>query len=159
MQVTSSIEAVPVLEDIVEPPGHHRRNRHEPRMCAVCAQPLAAQEGACWHCGTPVPEPRRAVSAARRTAVGPPILRALPRPVAAVDGTTPLWTRHTLGAIEAGRDGRLARRAYAPVRYRMAPPAATVVVQADFSADRWADEGGSFDREAAAAVRVAIPRR
>ena len=42
---------------------------------------------------------------------------------------TPLWTRHSRGAIEAGRDRRLQRRVHAPIRY-LTLSAATVGVQA-----------------------------
>jgi hypothetical protein len=89
-------------------------------------------------------------------------LHALPAtPVAhAVSGKrAPLWTRHTLGAIEAGRDLRLDRRAPAPGRSHSAPRPVTVVTPADFAGDRWADEGGSFDRDAVAVVREATHRR
>jgi hypothetical protein len=103
MQVTSPMQPIPVLDDVVEAPGRHRRNRHEPRMCAVCAAPLAGQAGACWRCGTGVPEP--------------------------------------------------VRHASAPLRYRTAPAAATNVLRPDFAADRWANEGGTIDRETAVAVR------
>jgi hypothetical protein len=97
MQITSSIEPVPVLDQIVEAPGRHRH-------------PLTA-----------------------------------PRAAAASDGVTPLWTRHTVGAIEADRDRRLEYRAHAPIRYRT-PRAETVLVHGDFAGGRWADDGGSFDQ-------------
>ena len=29
------------------------RDRHFPRICGSCESPLARQEKACWHCGTP----------------------------------------------------------------------------------------------------------
>ena len=105
MQITSSIEPVSILDQIVEAPGHHRH-------------PLTA-----------------------------------PRAAAAFDGMTPLWTRHTVGAIEADRDRRLEHRAHAPIRYRT-PRAETVVVHGDFAGGRWADDGGSFDHDATGSLRV-----
>lgn len=162
MQPTGSIEPILALADLVEAPGRHRRSRHEPQLCAVCAAPLDAQDGGCWRCGTARAEPvRRVVARPVRAAPRSP-LRAVPAtPVAhAVPGQrTLLWTRHTLGAIEAGRDRRLERREHAPVRYRSAPRARALVAQADFAGDRWADEGGSFDRDAVAAVRGPTQRR
>jgi hypothetical protein len=122
MQITSSIEPIPALDQIVEAPGRHRRHRHEPRLSPI-RQPPAAPLGS-----------------------------------ATLDGTTPLWTRHTLGAIEAGRDRRLQRRTSAPIRYRTAPRAEAVVVHVDFARERWVDDGGTFDRGATAALPVAIPR-
>jgi hypothetical protein len=156
MQVTSPMQPIAVFDDVVEAPGRHRRNRHEPRMCAVCAAPLAGQAGACWRCGTGVPEPVRNVVLRAVRATPRPALRHAPvRPMAQEGhgGRTPLWTRHTRGAIEAGRDRRLESRASAPIRYRTAPAAATNVLRPDFAADRWANEGGTVDREAAVAVR------
>jgi hypothetical protein len=134
MQITSSIEPVLVVDYIVEAPGRHRRNRHEPCLCVACAAPLAIQEDACWRCGVQVPEPvrRPALGAVRAapTSLRRPLIA--PRPAAALDGMTPLWTRHTLGAIEADRDRRLERGGHAPIRYRT-PRAETVVVQGDFA--------------------------
>jgi hypothetical protein len=156
MQPTGSIEPIFVLGHVAEAPGRHRRDGHEPRLCAVCAAPLDAQRGGCWRCGTARAAPVRPVAARSVQATPRSPLRAVPAtPVAhAVPGRrTPLWTRHTPGAIEAGRDRRLERRAPAPVRYHSAPRAGAVVTRADFAGDRWADEGGSFDRDAAAAVR------
>jgi hypothetical protein len=162
MQLTGSIEPNLVLGHVVEAPGRHRRSRHEPRLCAVCAAPLAVQGGGCWRCGAVRAEPLRRVVARSAQATPRSPLRAVPEtPVAhAVPGQrTPLWTRHTLGAIEAGRDRRIKRRASAPVRYRSAPPTGVLVTQADFAGDRWADEGGSFDRDPTAAVGGATQRR
>src|SRR4051794_8141271 len=105
MQLTGSIEPVFVLDHVVEAPGRHRPGRHEPRMCAVCAAPLVARDGACWRCGTAMADPVRHVVARSVQATPRSPLRALPAsPVAhAVPGRRPpLWTRHTLGAIEAG---------------------------------------------------------
>jgi hypothetical protein len=88
-----------------------------------------------------------------------PIRRPLATPASAtLNARTPLWTRHTVGAIEATRDARLERRGHAPIRYRTAPRAQVVVRDADFDGDRWVDEGGSFEHEAAA-LRVVHPRR
>jgi hypothetical protein len=55
-------------------------------------------------------------------------------PVPLVDhlAETPLWTRHSRGAIEAGRDRRLQRRVHAPIRY-LTLTAETVAVQADLA--------------------------
>jgi hypothetical protein len=78
---------------------------------------------------------------------------------------TPLYTRHMLGAVEAERSRRGARHA----TRRWLPPAAKahpriaaahaaearriLKARADYS--RWADDGGRFDPEAAARVRIA----
>ena len=86
MQLTSPIEPVFVTDSIVEEPGRHRRNRHEPRLCATCEAP------------------------------------------------TPLWTRHTLGAIEADRDRRHARSAQTTVRYRTAPSAPAIPLRPELLA-------------------------
>jgi hypothetical protein len=67
------------------------------------------------------------------------------------------WTRHTLGSIEAGRDHRREARVPGPIRYRTDPTAVAVVLRPDFARDRWVGEGGSFEREVAAAV-AALPR-
>jgi hypothetical protein len=160
MQITSSIEPVPALDHIVEAPGRHRRNRHEPRLCLTCAAPLAGQENSCWRCAhVPEPVPRAvpdAVPAAHEPLIRHP--RPAPPTSATLDGTTPLWTRHTPGAIEAGRDRRLQRRTSAPIRYRTAGRDEAVVVHADFARERWSDDGGSIDRDVSAAARVAIAR-
>jgi predicted amidophosphoribosyltransferase len=29
------------------------RDRHFPRLCRSCRQPMARQEDTCWHCGAP----------------------------------------------------------------------------------------------------------
>ena len=42
---------------------------------------------------------------------------------------TPLWTRHSVGAIEADRDRRRARRVHATVRYSTAPPAPAIPIR------------------------------
>jgi hypothetical protein len=86
------------------------------------------------------------------------------RPVAAPP--TPLFTRHMRGAIEAERDVRgVFRRTHprrSPGRAAMARPKLAAALAAesgrmtqarvDFS--RWADEGGRFDPEAAAQLRI-----
>jgi hypothetical protein len=128
----------------------------------VCAAPLGAQDGGCWRCGASSSTPVRRVLASSVQAPTRALRGAVPAtPVAhAVPGQrTPLWTRHTLGAIEAGRDRRLARRVSAPVRYRSAPGAAALVTRAVFAGDGGADEGGSFDSDAPAAVAGATQRR
>jgi hypothetical protein len=79
---------------------------------------------------------------------------------------TPLFTRHMLGVIEAERDRRVAFRAKhpqrLPARAAMAHPRlaaalaaeARRVAQARVDYSRWADEGGRFDPEAAARLRI-----
>jgi hypothetical protein len=162
MQITSFVEPGQVLDSIVDVPRRRRRNRHEPRMCAACGGPLASQEGACSRCGARVPEPvLRAVPAAARVTPESLSARPLATPPALgpTDAMTPFWTRHTRGAIEADRDRRIERRTYAPIVYRAAPRGAARVVQADFARERWVDDGGSFDREPAAALRVSTRGR
>jgi hypothetical protein len=157
MQITSFVEPDRVLDSIVDAPGRRRRNRHEPRMCAACGGPLASQEGACSICGARVPESAlRAVPAAVRARPESLSARPLATPPALgpTDAMTLLWTRHTRGAIEADRDRRIERRTHAPIVYRSARRGAASVVQADFAGERWADDGGSFHREAAAGLRV-----
>jgi hypothetical protein len=87
-----------------------------------------------------------------------------------------LFTRHTLGVIEAERDSRRQRRARAALGYRGAAGeraggephgriAAAVVGNADAVAqarmdmDRWVDEGGMVPFEAAAVLRASTNRR
>jgi hypothetical protein len=53
----------------------------------------------------------------------------------------PLYTRHTLGAIEAARDRRLQERNRAVLRYTSARPLLRVVPAGPELA-RWDDEGG-----------------
>jgi hypothetical protein len=82
--------------------------------------------------------------------------------------STPLFTRHTRGAIEAERDRRRQRRAGGAVAYRGATrkraasaphPRITAAVagsvravaEARLDMDRWIDEGGTLPSEAAAA--------
>jgi hypothetical protein len=94
MQFTSSIEPVLATDDsIVEAPGRHRRNRHEPRL--------------------------------REAPLGPRVVD----PPATDAASTPLWTRHTLGAIEAERDRRHARSVQTTVRYSTAPPAPAIPIR------------------------------
>lgn len=50
-------------------------------------------------------------------------------PAATEPASTPLWTRHTLGAIEAERDRRRARSVQTTVRYRTAPPAPAIPIR------------------------------
>ena len=70
--------------------------------------------------------------------------------------TEPL--RHTLGAIEAARDGRLQARLPGPVRYRTEPSAVAIILRPDFAAERWVDDGDSSEGEAAAVIALPIPR-
>jgi hypothetical protein len=79
---------------------------------------------------------------------------------------TQLFTRHTLGAIEADRDRRRAVGAThhrrSPGRTAMAHPRIAAALAAEVSRmsearkaySRWADEGGRFDPEAAARLRI-----
>ena len=99
----------------------------------------------------------------------PPVV-ARPGPAPAVEThaalPTPFFTRHLLGAIEAERDRRHAlratRRRRAPGRAAMAHPRlaaaradeARRLTQARLAYSRWADEGGRFDPEAAARLRI-----
>jgi hypothetical protein len=85
--------------------------------------------------------------------------------------TSPLFTRHTLGVIEAERDIRRQRRARGAAAYRGAAPEraagephgrivaavagnARIVAQARLDMDRWVDEGGMVPFEAAAVLRA-----
>jgi hypothetical protein len=69
-----------------------------------------------------------------------------------VDVPVPLYTRHTLGAIEAARDRRLQARDRSVHRYSSgdAPRVAALSLVPPSSEsegdeiDRWADEGGHF---------------
>jgi hypothetical protein len=82
---------------------------------------------------------------------------------------SPLFTRHTRGAIEAERDRRRQRRRGGGAAYRgkgrgraashVRIPAAVVgnaraVAQARLDLDRWVDEGGLVPFEAAALLRA-----
>ena len=79
---------------------------------------------------------------------------------------TPLFTRHMLGATEAERDRRGVVRSThprrVPGRMAMAHPRldaalaaqARRMTQARVDLSRWADEGGRFDPEAAAQLRI-----
>jgi hypothetical protein len=79
---------------------------------------------------------------------------------------TPLFTRHMFGAIEAERDRRRAFRAphrrRTPGHTAMAHPRIAAVraaeerrmTQARVDYSRWANEGGRFDPEAAARLRI-----
>jgi hypothetical protein len=85
---------------------------------------------------------------------------------------SPLFTRHTLGGIEAERDSRRQRRARGAVVYRSAAREragsephgriarnADAVAQARLDMDRWVDEGGMVPFEAAAVLRAISTRR
>jgi hypothetical protein len=100
------------------------------------------------------PESRSAALPAPRD---PPVLAAV---------TTPLFTRHTLGAIEGERDRRGVLRAMRPRRRpgrtALARPRLDAaraarsrrMTQARVDLSRWVDEGGRFDPEAAAGLRI-----
>jgi hypothetical protein len=81
---------------------------------------------------------------------------------------TPLFTRHMLGVIELERDERRPHRAavrgrtnrYEPVPVVLEPRIAAAfpaespaLALAALDVDRWVDEGGSFDAEAALPIR------
>jgi hypothetical protein len=99
----------------------------------------------------------------------PPVL-ARPGPASAVEThsalATPWFTRHMLGAIEADRGRRRASRATHRRLFRgrtaMAHPRieaalaaeVTRMARARVAYSRWADEGGRFDPEAAAGLRI-----
>ena len=102
-------------------------------------------------------------------AVSPPEV-ARPGPEPAVETgaglATPWFTRHMLGVIEADRDRRRAvgatQRRLFPSRTAMAHPRLAAALAAEVSRmskarvaySRWADEGGKFDPEAAARLRI-----
>jgi hypothetical protein len=79
---------------------------------------------------------------------------------------TPWFTRHMLGVIEADRDRRRAvggtHQRRSPSRTPMAHPRIAAALAAEVSRmsaarvaySRWADEGGKFDPEAAARLRI-----
>jgi hypothetical protein len=108
-----------------------------------------------------------------------PVPVAVPAEVIAAppNGSTPLFTRHMPGAIEAGRDARRRHRRDARSRFRYrtlalggqgpthAPHVAAVAGSERFvslesaDVDRWTDEGGSYDAEAVASLRPTPSRR
>jgi hypothetical protein len=92
---------------------------------------------------------------------------------ASPNGVTPLFTRHMRGAIEAERDARRPSRrdGHSTFRYRSSGGGdedaarlaavngnARLVTQASADADRWIDDGGSYDAEAVALRRVIATR-
>jgi hypothetical protein len=100
------------------------RDRHFPRLCRACSAPLARQEGACWRCGTQW---------------------------AAEDGP-----RTTLKVVAGGAGAQVADRppppmiagaAGAQVADRPRPMIAVTLAtsEACLDADRWTNEGGSFE--------------
>jgi hypothetical protein len=112
------------------------------------------------------PESRSAALAAPRD---PPVVAragSTPALETRVTLATPLYTRHMLGAIEADRDRRRASRAterrrssggtvitHPRIAAALAAEARRLTeARVDFS--RWADEGGRFDPEAAARLRI-----
>lgn len=124
------------------------------------------------------PGPVHGHDGGRRTRVAPMVLRR--RAPASLRGgssePTPLFTRHTLGSIEAARDRRLQRRAHAATAYpartrgraadvphsRIAAAVAgnaRATTQARLEMDRWVDEGGMVPFEAAALLRTTASRR
>ena len=113
--------------------------------------------------------PRESRSAALPAPRDPPAVTGS-GPMPAVDPRgalrTPFFTRHMPGTIEAERDRRVVFRATHPRRPRgrepMAHPMfatalaaeARRMTQARLDYSRWADEGGRFDPEAAARLRI-----
>jgi hypothetical protein len=112
------------------------------------------------------PESRFAALPARRD---PPVVgRPGPKPAVETRAelATPWFTRHMLGVIEADRDRRRAVDAThsrrSPSRTAMAHPRVAAALAAEVSRlsearvaySRWADEGGKFDPEAAARLRI-----
>jgi hypothetical protein len=96
---------------------------------------------------------------------GPGVL-GFPGPSPPEAPPTPLFTRHMLGAIESERERRgafgAARRRPVPGRTMMPHPKLDAALaaqerrrtQARMDLSRWADEGGRFDPEAAARLRI-----
>jgi hypothetical protein len=91
-------------------------------------------------------------------------------------GPTPLFTRHTLGVIEAERDRRRQHRARGAIAHpgttrkrdasaplgRIATAAggdARAVAQAPVDLDRWVEDGGLVPFKAAALLRATTSRR
>ena len=103
---------------------------------------------------------------ASMSSVSAPESRSATLPVVAHPLPTPLFKRHMRGAIEAERDLRGALRTTHPRR----PPGRTAMAHPRLAAaraaearrmtqtrvdlSRWADEGGRFDPEAAAQLRI-----
>ena len=98
----------------------------------------------------------------------PPVAARRPTPAAETHAGLPTawFTRHMLGAIEADRDRRRAvgatHRRISPGGTAMAHPRIAAALaaearrmsQARVTYSRWADEGGRFDPEAAARLRI-----
>jgi hypothetical protein len=98
----------------------------------------------------------------------PVVARRAPTPAVETRAAlpTPWFTRHMLGAIEAERDRRRAfhatHRRLPLTRTPMAHPRIAAALaaetrrltQARLDYSRWADEGGRFDPEAAARLRI-----
>jgi hypothetical protein len=113
--------------------------------------------------------PRESRSTALPAPRDPPVFtRSGPMPAMEPSGArqTPFFTRHMPGTIEAERDRRVVFRATHPRRPRgreaMAHPMlatalaaeARTMTQARLDYSRWANEGGRFDPEAAARLRI-----
>jgi hypothetical protein len=126
----------------------------------------------------PVPATRAERDLSRAARATRPLVHR-PEPDVAWEGSsqsTPLFTRHTRGAIEAERDRRRQRGAGGAVAYRgaarkrvaIAPhPRITAAVGGNARAvaelrldvDRWIDEGGTLPFEAAAVLGSTTSRR
>jgi hypothetical protein len=135
------------------------------RECGALPRPLARRIEASMSSVSP-PESRSAALPAPRD---PPVIaRAGSTPALdkRVTLPMPLYTRHMLGAIEADRDRRRASRVTDRRRFSggqvMAHPRiaaalaaeARKLTEARVAYSRWADEGGRFDPEAAARLRI-----
>jgi hypothetical protein len=143
-------DAAPVLA-VGEPPAI----ASDPgRECGALPRPLARGFEAGMSTVSP-PESRPAALPPTRD----PLVVARPAP-------TRFFTRHMLGATEADRD----RRRTFHATHRRLPPGRTAIAhprlaaalaaearrmtQARMDYSRWADEGGRFDPEAAARIRI-----
>jgi hypothetical protein len=154
-------DAAPVLA-VGEPPAI----ASDPgRECGALPRPLARRIEAGMSSVSP-PESRSAAIAAPRDPLVVARAGLTPALETRVTHPTPLYTRHMLGAIEADRDRRRASRGTARRRFSggtvMTHPriAAALAAEARRLAEarvaysRWADEGGRFDPEAAARLRI-----
>ena len=133
MQLTSPIEPVFVTDSIARNPDVTRATATS-RACARRARRHSPAERRLLA----LRRRRRRTGAAdghaiRRRRARPHVPDA-PAPPAADDAPTPLWTRHTLGAIEADRDRRHARSAQTTVRYRTAPSAPAIPLRRELLA-------------------------
>ena len=113
-----------------------------------------------------VSAPERRSAALPASPESPAVARPGPALAAETPLPTPLFTRHMLGAIEADRDRRRAVRTTQRRRFlsrtAMAHPRLAAaraaeqrrITEARVAYRRWADDGGRFDPEAAARLRI-----